>query len=289
MIVGRGATAAADTGYAQGTLTFTAGTLDVTNLQVGVQRANNTATESGVVNVNGTATLLSTNILLAQYTAGASTALITGTLNATNGTVRGSIYAGGGISTVNIIGGTLIVSNTAGTTALPLTAVNLSGASLHLKADGNATTAPVNATGVSAAGSTITIDSVANVTGPKTIHLISYTSADPFTGLSLAPLPSGYTGSLVDNAGSIDLSINVAVSVPPTIQSIRISGGQLIISGTNNVGSGGTYSVLTTTNLTVARTNWTVLSSGSFDGSGNFSVTNATGTNSQSFYTLRVL
>jgi hypothetical protein len=286
MIVARGATSAADTGSAQGTLSFTSGTLDVTNLQVGVQRAINTATATGTVNINGTATLLSTNIVLAQNFAGATASLVTGTLNATNGTVRGSIYAGGGTSTVNIVGGTLIVSNTAGTTALPLTTVNLSSASLHLKADGNATTAVVNALGVTAVSTTITVDSVANVTGPKTIHLISYTGSDPFAGLSLAPLPSGYTGTLADNAGSIDLNVNVAVLVPPTIQGIKISGSQLIISGTNNAGAVGTYSVLTTTNL--LGTNWTVLSSGSFDGNGNFSVTNAIGTNSQSFYRLRV-
>ena len=76
--------------------------------------------------------------------------------------------------------------------------------------------------------------------------------------------PASYTGSLADNAGVVDLNINVAaVSVPPTIQGIRFSAGQLIISGTNNAGAGGTYSVLTTTNLTVPRTNWMVLSSGS--------------------------
>jgi hypothetical protein len=288
LVLGRGETSASDTGFAQGTFTFTAGTLDVTNVQAGVQRAVNTATASGTLNVNGTATLVSSNIILAVTNAGSTASFVTGTLNATNGTVRGSIYAGGGTSTVNIIGGTLIVSNTAGTTALPLTAVNLSSASLHLKADGNATVAVVNAVGVSAGSTMITVDSVANVTGPKTIHLISYTGSDPFAGLALAPLPSGYTGSLADDAGVVDLNINVAVSVPPTIQTIKFSGGQLIITGTNNVGAGGTYSVLTTTNLTVAITNWTVFSSGSFDGSGNFSVTNASATNNPSFYMLRV-
>jgi hypothetical protein len=36
------------------------------------------------------------------------------------------------------------------------------------------------------------------------------------------------------------------------------------------------------------RTNWTVLSGGSFDGSGKFSFTNAIGTNPRLFYLLRV-
>jgi len=55
-----------------------------------------------------------------------------------NGTVRGNINAGGGVSTVNLSGGTLIVSNNVGSATAPLTALNLTGASLRLKADGNA-------------------------------------------------------------------------------------------------------------------------------------------------------
>ena len=72
------------------------------------------------------------------------------------------------------------------------------------------------------------------------------------------------------------------------VVALAISGGQLVIGGTNNVGAGGTYSVLATTNLLVALTNWTVLANGTFDASGNFLSTNATGTNSQRFFILRV-
>ena len=289
MILGRGETAAGDTGYALGTLTLTAGTLDVNNLTNGVQRASNTAIESGIVNVNGTATLISTNIILAQAAAGANASLVTGTLNVTNGTVRGNIAAGGGISTVNVSGGTLVVSNSAGTTAAPLTVLNLTSASVHLKADGNVTATNVNALSVTASGTTITIDSVANVAGPHTIHLISYTGTDPYSGLSLAPLPTGYAGNLVDNSGVIDLNVTVsAPPPPPTIRNIVNNGGQVIIGGTNNSGTGGSYSVLSSTNLAVPLTNWTLLNSGTFNANGNFSYTNALGTNSQRFYILRV-
>ena len=291
MTLGRGETSASDSGYAQGTLTMTAGTLDVLNLTNGWQRAASTATESGSVNVNGTAVLTSTNIVLAQSGAGANVSLVTGTLNVTNGTVRGNIFAGGGISTVNVNGGTLVVSNNAGTVAAPLTALNLTSASLHLKVDANAPSAKVNATNVSASSTTITIDAVANVTTTTNIHLISYTGTNPFAGLSLAPMPSGYTGSLVNNSGSIDLTVNVAPTNRPTIRTITIGSGQLIIGGTNNFGSAGAgsgYHVLTSTNVALAVTNWTVLTNGTFDASGNFSSTNATGTNSAQFYILRV-
>ena len=289
MIVGRSGTAASDSGFAQGTLTTTAGTLDVNSLQIGVQRAINTATESGAVNVNGTATLVSPSIVLATSFAGANASLVAGTLNINSGTVRASIAAGGGVSTVNVNAGTLTVTGAAGAAAAPLTALNLTGASLHLSVDGNAITAIVNAAAVTAASTTITIDSVANVAGPHTIHLIGYSGSDPFAGLSLAPLPAGYAGNLVDTGGVIDLHVTVsAVPPPPTIRGIIISGGQVIISGTNNQGAGGgTYRVRTSTNVALPLAGWDLLSSGSFDGTGNFSATNPV-TGNRRFYLLQV-
>jgi hypothetical protein len=74
----------------------------------------------------------------------------------------------------------------------------------------------------------------------------------------------------------------------PTIQRVAMSGTNLVVNGTNNTGPGGTYHVLISSNLTLPRSNWTVLSSGSFDSSGKFSFTNALGTNTQRFYLLQV-
>ena len=74
----------------------------------------------------------------------------------------------------------------------------------------------------------------------------------------------------------------------PTIQYIALSGASITLSGTNNNGPGGTYHVLTWTNLLSPRSNWTVLANSSFDSAGRFSLTNAIGTNHWQFYTLRV-
>jgi len=79
-----------------------------------------------------------------------------------------------------------------------------------------------------------------------------------------------------------------AYVVGPTIQRAYVNGGNLIVSGTNNCGPGGTYHVIVSTNLLLPRTNWTVLTNGSFDSNGNFSFTNAISTNSERFYMLRV-
>lgn len=78
------------------------------------------------------------------------------------------------------------------------------------------------------------------------------------------------------------------IAASPTIERVTMSGGNIIMSGTNNSGPGGTYHVLTSTNLLLPRANWTLLTNGSFDGNGDFSVTNAIGTGLQRFYMVQV-
>jgi hypothetical protein len=93
----------------------------------------------------------------------------------------------------------------------------------------------------------------------------------------------GYGTSALTTADKFTYSV-----ATPTIQHVALSGGNFIMSGMNNSGPGGTYHVLTSSNLLTARTNWTVLSGGTFDGSGKFSFTNAIGANPRLFYILRV-
>jgi hypothetical protein len=77
--------------------------------------------------------------------------------------------------------------------------------------------------------------------------------------------------------------------VSPTIQHISLSGGNIVLSGTNNSGPGGTYHVLASTNLPLPLSNWMVLTNASFDSKGDFLFTNAFATtNPWLFYILRV-
>jgi fibronectin type 3 domain-containing protein/regulation of enolase protein 1 (concanavalin A-like superfamily) len=55
---------------------------------------------------------------------------------------------------------------------------------------------------------------------------------------------------------------------------ISMVGGNLVFSGTNGLANG-TYRILSSTNLATPRANWTQAGSGSFDGNGNCSATNA--------------
>jgi hypothetical protein len=93
----------------------------------------------------------------------------------------------------------------------------------------------------------------------------------------------GYGTSALTSADKFTFS-----PVAPTIRLVKMSSGNIVISGTNNSGPGGTYHMLTSTTLPLPLTNWTVLPGGVFDGNGNFSFTNAIGTNQQQFYILRV-
>ena len=78
------------------------------------------------------------------------------------------------------------------------------------------------------------------------------------------------------------------LAASPMFQHVTLSGGNIILSGTNNGAPDGTYHVLTTTNLLLPQTNWTVLAGGSFDTAGRFWFTNAIATNTWQFYSLRV-
>ena len=105
-------------------------------------------------------------------------------------------------------------------------------------------------------------------------------------------MPYGYSGSLVDNSGSssIDLNITVAPLPPsPRIGSIVIKGGNVILGGSHNSDvTNGIYNVLTSTNIALPLSNWTLLNTGNFDANGDFSSTNAMGTNKQQFYILQL-
>lgn len=95
----------------------------------------------------------------------------------------------------------------------------------------------------------------------------------------------GYGTSALTNADKFTFTVTLAL---PTIQHIMLGGTNIIMNGTDNAGSSGSYHVLTSTNLQLPRSNWSTLASGNFDSSGNFSFTNALGTNARQFYLLQV-
>ena len=227
LVLGRPASASGTNPASIGTLSFSAGNISVVNLTnammtavsgfAGLNPATN-QTATGTINITGTGTLTANSVVMAIYLGTAGTS--TGTLNVTNGTLAvGSIAVGTGTSIVNVNSGTFIVTNTAGTPAAPLTALNLTGGTLQLSLNGSSIVSNIVATTVGTSGTTtITIGSVANVSGLTTFPLISYTGANPFSSLTLTPLTGGFSGTLVDN--SANNRIDLLVSPPAVAASI---------------------------------------------------------------------
>ncbi|HWC60755.1 MAG TPA: autotransporter-associated beta strand repeat-containing protein [Verrucomicrobiae bacterium] len=201
-----------------------------------------------------------------------------------SGTIVGAVNAGAGSTvTPGLSIGTLSVSGSVvlgGTTIMELDKVH--GVNDLLRSTNSSITY----------GGTLIVTNVGgSFIGGETYKLFdSGTSSylGSFAAIQLPALPSGLSWNTNLSAnGTISIS-GSAVFTKPTIGRISINGGNIILTGTNNTGLGGTYHVLASTNIATPLVNWTVLTNGTFDGSGNFSSTNAVGTNAREFYILQV-
>jgi hypothetical protein len=80
----------------------------------------------------------------------------------------------------------------------------------------------------------------------------------------------------------------IAPPEPPTITGVRLSNGTIELSGSNGM-SGGSYYVLTSTNLALPLSNWTRMLTNLFDENGSFGITNAVDpTAPREFYLLQL-
>ena len=196
-----------------------------------------------------------------------------------NGTVNGTLTASststvspGGANTI----GTLTVTN----------AINLAGNTVIELNKGASTFDQLNCAAAITYGGTLNVVNLSgNLTAGDSFKVFN---AGSYNGSFSSITPAPGAGLAWDTTGLANGTLRVIASAaPPSIGSITVSGGNIIIKGQNN-GVGSTYHILTATNISVPLSNWSVLTSGSFDGSGNFSVTNALGTSSHQYYILQV-
>ena len=99
------------------------------------------------------------------------------------------------------------------------------------------------------------------------------TYAGAFASVALPPLPANLAWqNNLATTGSI--SVMATDTASPNISSFGISGGNLVLTATNGTPNG-SYYLLTTTNLALPVTSWktNLSASGSFDSSGNLSLT----------------
>jgi hypothetical protein len=101
------------------------------------------------------------------------------------------------------------------------------------------------------------------------------------------PLTISATNGSTIVTTNITLSVN-GVLPPPTIGALVLQDGKLIFSGTGGR-SGGTYYLLSSTNLALPPAAWTVLTTNTYDTNGNFNVTNSQPPGTpQTFYLLQL-
>jgi hypothetical protein len=198
-----------------------------------------------------------------------------GTVNGSLTVGAGAIVSPGGTGAI----GTITVSSNVVLSGTTMMEVNKTAATSDvISSSGNiaysGTLSVANLAGTLAVGDSFALFSGATYSGA----FAAINPATPGPGLA-------WNTANLDNNGTLSI---VAAAVPPTIKNITVSGGNVVISGTNNTGSGGTYHVLSSTNITLSITNWTVLASGTFTGSGTFAFTNSVGGNQNRFYILKI-
>jgi len=202
-----------------------------------------------------------------------------------------TLASGQTLAGIGSINGSLVVS--------PGAILSPSGTNITLR-----TTEGSSSTGIIAASNTITLNgttvvklngsgvndqvrSGAGITCGGTLNLVNISGAPLADGNSFKVFSAAsYAGSFASLTpatpgsglvwGTSQLNagvINVVAAPQPVINSVKISEGNLIFSGTNGLASG-TFYVLTATNLTTPATNWVTLSTNSFNANGSFNVTN---------------
>ena len=206
------------------------------------------------------------------------------------GGVNGSLVVSGG-ATLSPSGTTAALGvNWGGTNAVGAIAasanITLNGTTV-IKLDGSGTNDMVQAAANINYGGTLSLINIGSpLAAGNSFHIFSAAGYSGSFG-SITPATPG--AGLAWNTNQLGNGIVNVVTAPsqPVIGSTKVSGGNLIFSGSGGT-SLGTYYVLTSTNVATPLANWTPLSTNAFDSSGNFSVTNTINPgNPRQFYLLK--
>jgi hypothetical protein len=154
--------------------------------------------------------------------------------------------------------------------------------------------AQVRLSWTASSGATVYVLKVSTNNGVVYSLLASNVVATSFTHTNLLPgtnytyvVAALNTNGVSEDSASVTVTPLAVVTSPPIFTGIQISGGNLIVTGTN--GTAGTYySVLTTTNLALPLTNWIVMATNQFGSGGAVNFTNPLNPNAPAtFFRLR--
>jgi len=165
--------------------------------------------------------------------------------------------------------------------------VTLNGATI-IKLNGSGTNDVVQAGADMTYGGTLSLVNISGspLTAGNSFHIFS---AAGYSGSFMNITPASPGAGLVWDTSQLNSGIlSVATgTTQPFISSAQLSGGNLLLSGSNGVVNG-TFYVLTSTNVAAPLASWTVLSTNNFDVNGAFSITNSLNSDvTQCFYLLK--
>jgi fibronectin-binding autotransporter adhesin len=274
LLLGR-ANATSGANIGTGTLTFDAGIIDATTINMAVcsSSANSGSSANGTINVTNNATAGTSGTLIvgtggiAMVNDTTSNNVCTGSLNINGGTVTSSgsilkLTTTNSVANVTINGGSLTMSSgtTVGTPAIPIDALTLTSAALTLAASPTLTNVVVSTLNAVAGGNNTINISALPVIGsyPAQISLMKYTTpAGDLTTFALGTLPAAspvFQGYISNNttAASIDLVITNGPTPPPAAKAVVWDGeaSSAWDTTTANWMSGGV--VTTYNNLTIS-------------------------------------
>lgn len=244
----------------------------------------------------GTLTLSGANAYTGTTTVSNGTLLITGNASSANGAVT---VAGGKLGGNGTIGGATTVDsgatleagvggigtlNFSGNLTLNATSTN----NFAVTTSGGASNLVAVAGTLDPAGSVIKITSGTALTnGIYTLFTYGSITGTPFNPIPVFDVTPAASPSIVDTgAGQINLVIGAST---PSFSSITTSGSDITLNATGGM-PGGPVTVLTSTDLALPLASWTTVTTGNFDGSGNFTCTVSGALSSgqpQQFYILK--
>ncbi len=232
---------------------------------------------SSTIEVDGGSTL--------NVTAPASVNLGSGQTLIGNGTVLGGNvnFGSGSTLAVGFAGSTYTLTMTGNLTfgAGSTNAVTIN------KTTGVASDRVVGLTNVTVGGTLVITNIGSALAAGDAIQLFSTTN---YSGSFSSIIPSTPGPGLTWSTSTLhtDGTLRVVGTAAPHIATVSISGTNIVLSGTGGTANNG-YSVLGQTNLLQPLSNWKLVGTNAFDGSGNFKFTNGiTAGAPTSFYLIRV-
>jgi hypothetical protein len=276
-----------------GLLEFDNGIVNANAVNLAINSLSGVST-SGEIDVGSNATLVvNGGFSMANQTAGVST----GNLNIWGGTVQifGNVTKANtqGNATITMVGGVLNMAgltNTIGTTAIPIDSLILNYSTLTLPVLGNKPSVSLTYLLNNNPGNTINITAVPNTNSfPAEFPIIAYSQSVGTPDFQLGTLAGGYSGYITNDIDQsfIGLVLTSAPAPTPVITNLVVSGINLQFMGING-SAGQPFYLLASTNAALPPSNWLNVATYNFDANGNFNFTIPARTNRWSFFRLQV-